>query len=168
LDPPFSGARIRHGTIQVGRNVLLQYWWCAPVVSESTLLVAQGWVSTNSLCPDALGLNRGASQGPTLRRLAKPCGLPRETKEMAGIPDDDDDDEYYIPVFDCECCRAKGATVVIRRCKAVGYCGRDCQKKHWKMGHKADCQGVVTLQEKVQSMHDVTVTIEALLKGDIP
>ena len=25
------------------------------------------------------------------------------------------------------------------RCKAAWYCGRDCQTKHWKDGHKIDC-----------------------------
>jgi bacterioferritin-associated ferredoxin len=25
------------------------------------------------------------------------------------------------------------------RCKAISYCGRGCQRKHWKMGHKVDC-----------------------------
>jgi len=25
------------------------------------------------------------------------------------------------------------------RCKAVCYCGPDCQKMHWKAGHKIDC-----------------------------
>lgn len=24
-------------------------------------------------------------------------------------------------------------------CKAVYYCGADCQKKHWAAGHKIDC-----------------------------
>lgn len=26
-----------------------------------------------------------------------------------------------------------------KRCKASWYCGRDCQVKHWKLGHKVDC-----------------------------
>ena len=25
------------------------------------------------------------------------------------------------------------------KCKAVWYCGRDCQVQHWKAGHKTDC-----------------------------
>ena len=25
------------------------------------------------------------------------------------------------------------------QCKMIVYCGRDCQKKHWKAGHKKVC-----------------------------
>jgi len=25
------------------------------------------------------------------------------------------------------------------RCKAVAYCGKECQREHWKLGHKVDC-----------------------------
>jgi len=47
----------------------------------------------------------------------------------------------------CHVANEKFKTCV--RCKAVWYCGRDCQVKHWKDGHQADCvkremvQGVV-------------------------
>jgi hypothetical protein len=27
------------------------------------------------------------------------------------------------------------------RCKAFSYCSKECQVKHWKAGHKADCKG---------------------------
>ena len=26
------------------------------------------------------------------------------------------------------------------RCKRVRYCGRECQRAHWRAGHKAECQ----------------------------
>jgi Zn finger protein HypA/HybF involved in hydrogenase expression len=43
----------------------------------------------------------------------------------------------------CGCCSnlaREGVTVKLcAQCKAVGYCSRDCQVKHWKMGHKVDC-----------------------------
>ena len=26
------------------------------------------------------------------------------------------------------------------QCKSIFYCGRDCQTKHWKEGHKEDCR----------------------------
>jgi TPR repeat protein len=27
------------------------------------------------------------------------------------------------------------------RCKGAYYCGKECQKMHWRKGHKVDCQG---------------------------
>jgi MYND finger len=44
----------------------------------------------------------------------------------------------------CGCCGAHGdvKSGTIKRCakcKAVAYCGKKCQVKHWKMGHKIDC-----------------------------
>jgi len=43
----------------------------------------------------------------------------------------------------CSCCgkppqqdqRLKCCT----RCRSTAYCGKDCQRRHWKMGHKVDC-----------------------------
>jgi len=35
------------------------------------------------------------------------------------------------------------------RCKAVWYCGRDCQVKHWKDGHQVDCVKREMVQEVV-------------------
>jgi len=29
------------------------------------------------------------------------------------------------------------------QCKAIKYCGRDCQKSHWKTSHKKMCKGIV-------------------------
>jgi bacterioferritin-associated ferredoxin len=43
----------------------------------------------------------------------------------------------------CGCCRIPAEEGVTFgrcvRCKTIGYCGRECQRKHWKMGHKVDC-----------------------------
>jgi MYND finger/Sel1 repeat len=82
--------------------------------------------------------------------------LARQAKGLCGVPDDDDDDEYYIPIRRCA------------GCKAVGYCGTECQKKHWKMGHKTDCQGVIKLREKVHSMSDIADNVAALMLGGTP
>jgi TPR repeat protein len=44
----------------------------------------------------------------------------------------------------CACCgRPRGNVCNIQRCgkcRGIGYCGRACQTKHWKMGHKRDCK----------------------------
>jgi MYND finger len=52
----------------------------------------------------------------------------------------------------CGCCGARGdiksATIKLcAKCKAVAYCGKECQVRHWKMGHKIDCATV----EKVKT-----------------
>ena len=39
----------------------------------------------------------------------------------------------------CECCGAEGARKACSRCKASFYCGIQCQRKHWKAGHRVKC-----------------------------
>lgn len=39
----------------------------------------------------------------------------------------------------CATCNASNPTTQCGRCKAVFYCGRDCQKAHWS-SHRATCQ----------------------------
>lgn len=40
----------------------------------------------------------------------------------------------------CECCKAsKENLLVCSRCYLVHYCSKECQVKHWKSGHKAQC-----------------------------
>ena len=40
----------------------------------------------------------------------------------------------------CAVCDVKKATVsACVRCKAIWYCGKECQVKDWKNGHKHDC-----------------------------
>lgn len=42
----------------------------------------------------------------------------------------------------CACCRRPGNGIRLlscTRCRAVKYCGKACQRKHWKAGHKIDC-----------------------------
>lgn len=34
----------------------------------------------------------------------------------------------------------KTVTAMCARCKKIGYCSRECQKKHWNSGHKNNCQ----------------------------
>jgi TPR repeat protein len=61
-----------------------------------------------------------------------------------------EDAEFVKPavlsVTNCACCGISGSSATVIRlcaqCRAVGYCGKPCQAKHWKMGHRADCNGV--------------------------
>ena len=39
----------------------------------------------------------------------------------------------------CECCGTEGANKCCAACKDTWYCGRECQAKHWKAGHKTKC-----------------------------
>jgi MYND finger/Sel1 repeat len=64
----------------------------------------------------------------------------------------------YLQVVKCGCCgKRNGRRVQIKRCakcKAVGYCSRDCQSHHWKMGHKRDCNGVEELRKRLKASTD--------------
>lgn len=40
----------------------------------------------------------------------------------------------------CAYCGYKDITLkACTRCRAVWYCGRECQMNHWRIGHKEDC-----------------------------
>eukprot|EP00899_Mesostigma_viride_P016069 jgi/Mesvir1/24463/Mv21827-RA.1 len=44
------------------------------------------------------------------------------------------------PAKSCDYCHtALEKALCCAQCKLVSYCGRDCQKSHWKSGHKAAC-----------------------------
>mmetsp|Transcript_16125 Transcript_16125/g.27482 ORF Transcript_16125/g.27482 Transcript_16125/m.27482 type:complete len:105 (-) Transcript_16125:125-439(-) len=47
------------------------------------------------------------------------------------------------PLGQCTCCGRDGDNTVklkpCPRCKGPLYCGKDCQSKHWKNGHKEFC-----------------------------
>jgi hypothetical protein len=46
-----------------------------------------------------------------------------------------------LNMFSCAGCRRGGVELqVCSRCKNVKYCGRDCQKKHWKIRHRQVCK----------------------------
>jgi MYND finger/Sel1 repeat len=36
------------------------------------------------------------------------------------------------------------------QCRSLGYCSKACQKKHWQMGHRVDCQKVTALKEEME------------------
>jgi MYND finger len=73
----------------------------------------------------------------------------------------------YLKTDKCARCYATGGNVTIRlctACKAVGYCGRECQGKHWRMGHKADCQSVDKLRENL-TQPDIDISAVSFLQG---
>jgi MYND finger len=56
----------------------------------------------------------------------------------------------WLQVVKCGCCgmpKSQGAQLLrCAKCKSVGYCGKECQREHWNMGHKRDCAVVGELQ----------------------
>ncbi len=45
----------------------------------------------------------------------------------------------FDPRTMCAWC-SKTSSSVCTRCKESKYCSKDCQKKHWKAGHKSVCK----------------------------
>jgi len=44
----------------------------------------------------------------------------------------------YLARKRCTCCGELADTKACARCRAVAYCSKDCQAKHWRM-HRSDC-----------------------------
>ena len=47
------------------------------------------------------------------------------------------------------------------RCKAAWYCGKACQKSHWKRGHKIDCIDPKNFSEKFNAVDSLNEAIRA-------
>ncbi|KAL6072635.1 ubiquitin-specific protease [Balamuthia mandrillaris] len=48
--------------------------------------------------------------------------------------------KFFFPCSkQCAMCGRSNATKLCSRCKAVRYCGRDCQLSHWQGGHRQEC-----------------------------
>lgn len=45
---------------------------------------------------------------------------------------------HIKPTMKCAKCGKDGAEKKCSQCQAVAYCGRDCQREHWK-AHKKQC-----------------------------
>ena len=80
-----------------------------------------------------------------------------EVKRMTGavLRSAANPDGVYIPAFEsgngrlvCAGCGANGAEQRCSRCKAVNYCGRACQMKDWKSGHREEC---AKIQARIQA-----------------
>ena len=54
----------------------------------------------------------------------------------------------------CAWCQKRNGTATklphCGQCKAAYYCDRTCQAKHWKMGHKVDCNGLMAERQEVE------------------
>jgi len=53
-------------------------------------------------------------------------------------------------------CRSPG-TLTCSQCHAISYCGRECQKAHWK-NHKADCKNIKKFVEETKEAGAVLVS----------
>jgi MYND finger len=100
------------------------------------------------------------------------CDLLRENKRYGNLK------EVVVKFLNwdtCACCNAHGSNAKVRLCKAcktVRYCSRECQKRHWRMGHKVDCQGVDKLRKartkpafNISGMQGETVAFQATGTG---
>lgn len=60
-------------------------------------------------------------------------------------------DSAHVQLHECGLCKKKerscGEFMNCSRCKKVVYCGRECQKKHWKV-HKSECKAASASGEK--------------------
>jgi hypothetical protein len=72
---------------------------------------------------------------PGSKRRHSTQGVARDSTGTASAAvADDDDDDIVDKIHRC------------LQCQSIGYCSRECQSKHWKMGHKADCLHVKELK----------------------
>jgi TPR repeat protein len=59
----------------------------------------------------------------------------------------------------CACCHEpRTAGITIQRCgkcKGAGYCGKECQARHWKLGHKLDCAKVAKLKTTMKNVDGI-------------
>uniref|UniRef100_A0A7S2UNG7 MYND-type domain-containing protein n=1 Tax=Attheya septentrionalis TaxID=420275 RepID=A0A7S2UNG7_9STRA len=69
------------------------------------------------------------------------------------------------------CCAACGIdTTMIRgcsRCRTVGYCGRDCQRGHWK-DHKRVCDDAIEDKNLVKAAKAVSKNVKKAKKAGMP
>jgi MYND finger/Sel1 repeat len=66
-----------------------------------------------------------------------------------------------LQISSCACCGKQSAAVdaaaVVKiqrcaKCKGAGYCGKECQVQHWKLGHKLDCANVAKLKDAMKNV----------------
>ena len=69
----------------------------------------------------------------------------------------------------CGACGQEGATSKCGTCKKARYCGKECQRKHWKEGHKLVCRKErdVEMEAKVAYHSTMLNEINKLVTGPI-
>ncbi len=111
---------VEQGTELAG-DLLLPDGSCAggePPTSPPTLL----WATWAVALPPLLALPAGWARGAALPWL-RVCGSPRCCNFAC-------ESEGALPFKQCGGCRA------------VRYCGADCQRAHWREGHRAECKAL--------------------------
>ena len=59
-------------------------------------------------------------------------------------------------------CKKTNARLICGRCGVVSYCSRDCQKSHWRAGHKKECKKktkTIKIGDVQKTLKDVTRAI---------
>lgn len=51
---------------------------------------------------------------------------------------------------ECHVCHERCKPLRCTKCRQVWYCSRECQKTHWKAGHKRTCNGKILQQQQQQ------------------
>jgi TPR repeat protein len=69
-----------------------------------------------------------------------------------------------LQISRCACChQRRTADITIQRCgkcKGAGYCGTECQARHWKLGHKLDCAKVAKLKTTMKNVEGLDLRID--------
>lgn len=70
----------------------------------------------------------------------------------------------------CGPCETKTFALLCGRCSSVKYCSKDCQRKHWKAGHKQECDDLMRKSiefEHAEKLAALEATHEAELQVTI-
>lgn len=84
--------------------------------------------------------NKWKEEAEVKKRTPRPQSLPRDSFDYEHCPLNIVSDQPK-KTFTCAYCHDKAADNSIQcpKCRALTYCSRDCQKKHWREGHSKSC-----------------------------